>query len=99
MSTSQTTIMVRDSNQVVLGTNVISVCLDQIILDVKIEQWEVNKSINLIAIGTGVGEAFELEDKHLWQVPDIELLCGGLVVLALGAVPIVILRELLLLCV
>jgi hypothetical protein len=83
--------MVRDSNQVVLGTNVIDVCLDQIVFDVKIVQWEVNMSINLIA--------FELKNKHLWQVPDIELLCGGLVFLALGAEPIVILRELFLLCV
>lgn len=55
---------------------------------VVVPEWEVNKRVQFIPHVAAVGEAFQVDHQHRRQRPQVQLLRGLLVLLAVWTVPV-----------
>lgn len=54
---------------------------------VRVPEGELHNAVKLLSGELGVGEPLEVDDENLWQRPEIQLLCGQLVLLTHRTVP------------
>jgi hypothetical protein len=94
MSTAQATVMIRHGDQVVLAL-CLAILIDHVVRDVEVGERKLDQRVQLVPVQTRVRESLQVNDKHGRQAPQVELLRRGLVLLALGAEPVVLLVQLL----
>jgi len=61
--------------------------------EIQARQGEVDKRGDLVAVHACVAEALEVDDKHVRQLPHVHHLGGTLVLLAVGAIPRIVLAQ------
>lgn len=61
--------------------------LIQKLAQLSVPEWEINKGIQFIPHVSAVGEAFQVDNQHRWQRPQVQFLGGLLVLLAVWTIP------------